>query len=86
MFHQMGGRRSGGDSLGFPVPRHSPLCGIKLATRRAEKPAQVMEHEDEEVYRVLSEWTQKVCSLETTCEHNLYPIYSYVTHWVIDWF
>ena len=53
----MVGRRSGGDSLGFPVLRHSPLCGIKKATRRAEKPAEVTEREDEEVYLVLSEWT-----------------------------
>ena len=52
----MVGRRSGGDSLEFPVPQHSPLCGIKLATRRAEKPAQVTGHEDGGVYRVLSEW------------------------------
>ena len=53
----MAGQRSGGDSLGFPVLRHSLHCGIKIATQHAEKPKQVAEREGEEVYRVLSEWT-----------------------------
>jgi hypothetical protein len=56
-FHRMVKRRLGGETLEFPVPQHSPLCGIKRAARCAGEPAQVTERGDEEVYRVLSEWT-----------------------------
>lgn len=79
-------RRLGGDSLEFPAPQRSPLCGIKRATRSVREPVQVTERGDEEVYRVLSEWTWKVCPLGNMGEHNLDRIYLYVTHGVIYWF